>query len=139
MSGLGVPTAGIAGTNLALRSCYDVPCNGSQGPSSQALLLSYWRGKRWAWGPGWCVWGEVPAGVIDWAVAALEEEEGGEGLQKGELRVPAPPIFVLCPLSQETESMGWRKSSTVLGLLDIYGFEVFQHNRCVSGRLQLLP
>ncbi|KAL7976049.1 hypothetical protein Chor_009727 [Crotalus horridus] len=29
---------------------------------------------------------------------------------------------------KETESMGWRKSSTVLGLLDIYGFEVFQHN-----------
>ncbi|XP_044286459.1 unconventional myosin-Ic [Varanus komodoensis] len=29
---------------------------------------------------------------------------------------------------QETERMGWRKSSTVLGLLDIYGFEVFQHN-----------
>ncbi|XP_053130896.1 unconventional myosin-Ic isoform X1 [Hemicordylus capensis] len=29
---------------------------------------------------------------------------------------------------KETEPLGWRKSSTVLGLLDIYGFEVFQHN-----------
>ncbi|XP_063002760.1 unconventional myosin-Ic [Elgaria multicarinata webbii] len=29
---------------------------------------------------------------------------------------------------KETETLGWRKSSTVLGLLDIYGFEVFQHN-----------
>ncbi|XP_063150653.1 unconventional myosin-Ic isoform X3 [Candoia aspera] len=29
---------------------------------------------------------------------------------------------------KETEYMGWRRSSTVLGLLDIYGFEVFQHN-----------
>uniref|UniRef100_A0ABM5ENW1 Unconventional myosin-Ic isoform X2 n=2 Tax=Pogona vitticeps TaxID=103695 RepID=A0ABM5ENW1_9SAUR len=29
---------------------------------------------------------------------------------------------------KETEVMGWRKSCSVLGLLDIYGFEVFQHN-----------
>ncbi|XP_042298586.1 unconventional myosin-Ic isoform X2 [Sceloporus undulatus] len=29
---------------------------------------------------------------------------------------------------KETEFMGWRRSSSVLGLLDIYGFEVFQHN-----------
>ncbi|XP_066491218.1 unconventional myosin-Ic isoform X1 [Tiliqua scincoides] len=29
---------------------------------------------------------------------------------------------------KETECLGWRRSSTVLGLLDIYGFEVFQHN-----------
>ncbi|XP_060115033.1 unconventional myosin-Ic [Heteronotia binoei] len=29
---------------------------------------------------------------------------------------------------KEMENPGWRRSSTVLGLLDIYGFEVFQHN-----------
>ncbi|KAL8198899.1 UNVERIFIED_CONTAM: Unconventional myosin-Ic [Gekko kuhli] len=29
---------------------------------------------------------------------------------------------------KETENLGWRRSTTVLGLLDIYGFEVFQHN-----------
>ncbi|XP_015277390.1 PREDICTED: unconventional myosin-Ic [Gekko japonicus] len=29
---------------------------------------------------------------------------------------------------KETENPGWRRSTTVLGLLDIYGFEVFQHN-----------
>jgi len=34
-------------------------------------------------------------------------------------------------LLQEGEFPGWR-STTVLGLLDIYGFEVFQHNRFVS-------
>ncbi|XP_060124405.1 unconventional myosin-Ic isoform X2 [Zootoca vivipara] len=29
---------------------------------------------------------------------------------------------------KETERLGWRSSASVLGLLDIYGFEVFQHN-----------
>ncbi|XP_067328163.1 unconventional myosin-Ic isoform X1 [Anolis sagrei] len=29
---------------------------------------------------------------------------------------------------KETELLGWRRSCSVLGLLDIYGFEVFQHN-----------
>ncbi|XP_061461437.1 unconventional myosin-Ic isoform X2 [Rhineura floridana] len=29
---------------------------------------------------------------------------------------------------KETERLGWRRSCSVLGLLDIYGFEVFQHN-----------
>nr|XP_056721155.1 unconventional myosin-Ic [Euleptes europaea] len=29
---------------------------------------------------------------------------------------------------KEMENPGWRRSSSVLGLLDIYGFEVFQHN-----------
>lgn len=39
-------------------------------------------------------------------------------------------IQTLFALLQEGEFPGWR-STTVLGLLDIYGFEVFQHNRFV--------
>uniref|UniRef100_H9GEN3 Myosin motor domain-containing protein n=1 Tax=Anolis carolinensis TaxID=28377 RepID=H9GEN3_ANOCA len=31
-------------------------------------------------------------------------------------------------IKPETELLGWRSSCSVLGLLDIYGFEVFQHN-----------
>lgn len=39
-------------------------------------------------------------------------------------------LHLFSALLQEEKFPGWR-STTVLGLLDIYGFEVFQHNRFV--------
>lgn len=108
--------AGIAGTNLALGSCYDFPCNESQGPSSQALLLSHRRGND-GLGALVGVCGGVPAGVIGLLLPWGGEEDSfrrpdvrREVSRRESSGFLPPPIFVLCPLSRRRRAWGGGKA-----------------------------